>query len=51
MVWIVHLVKPPTPYLYKPGYFPRSFAYKRDAMNLKRSVESNGGKAKVVPSK
>jgi len=51
MGWIVVLVKPTTGYLFHPGYFPRKFHYKRDAEELKRVVESNGGQAEVKPAK
>ena len=48
MAWTVKLVKNPTPFLYKNDYFPRTFAYKKDAVELKKQVENKGGEAQVV---
>lgn len=48
-MWIVRLVKP-IPSLkndFRAGYFPRKFAYKRDAVELQREVAAKGGEAVV----
>ena len=46
--WIVVLVeKPPMHYVYRDGFFPRKFAYKRDAEELVKEVARKGGEAKL----
>lgn len=50
-VWIVKLVKPPTVNTYHPDFFPRTFAYKKDAILLKQEVEKKGGEAVVEKRK
>ena len=45
--YTVVLIKNPVPYNYPPGYFPRGFAYKKDAEKLAADIEKNGGKAEV----
>lgn len=50
-MWIVKLVKPPTVNTYHPDFFPRTFAYKKDAILLKQEVEKKGGEAVVEKRK
>ena len=47
--WVVKLTKQPNHHTnyYPPGYFPRGFHYKKEALNLKKEVEEMGGKATV----
>ena len=49
MPWIVKLVKEPTRYVYRRGFFPRKYHYKRDALDLVQEVKSNGGEAVCEP--
>lgn len=53
MPWIVKLVKPIPPQnnTYRDNWFPRTFAYKKDAVALKEEVEKKGGEAKVEQAK
>jgi hypothetical protein len=46
-MWIVKLVKTPVINVYKQDYFPRKFAYKKDAEKLAKEVQRNGGEAIV----
>lgn len=48
--YTVTLEKNPVPYSYPPDYFPRKFAYKKDAEMLVAEIERNGGKATIKPS-
>lgn len=48
MPWIVILTQPPKINDFRPGFFPRKCHYKKDAEELKREVESKGGKALVT---
>jgi hypothetical protein len=48
--YLVVLEKNPVPYNYPPGYFPRKFAYKKDADKLAEEIDRNGGKAVVMPN-
>ncbi len=50
-MWKVVLIKSPTPFPWKPDYFPREFAYKKDALALKKLVEESGGTASVEKTK
>lgn len=43
--WTVRLLKKPKVNDFRSDYFPRSFALKRDAMELVREVEGKGGEA------
>jgi hypothetical protein len=45
--YTVVLIKNPVPYNYPPDYFPRKFAYRREADMLVAEVGRNGGKAEV----
>lgn len=47
MPWLVKMVSPPKNHSYRHGFFPRSFHYKRDAVNLQQEVQRAGGKAVV----
>lgn len=47
MPWIVTLIKKPNRYTFKDDYFPRKFAYKRDAVQLQKEIEEKGGEATV----
>ena len=49
MPWIVKIIKPPVPYHYGKDYFPRKFYYKKDAVQLRDSVNANSGQAVVEP--
>ena len=51
MPWIVRLIKTPTVNVFRSGFFPRKFHYKKDALELKREVESKGGQAVVEKDK
>ena len=44
-MWQVRLIKKPIQNDFRNDYFPRSFAYKKDALNLVKEVESKGGEA------
>lgn len=50
-MWIVKLVKLPTFNDFRAGYFPRRFAYKKDALTLAREVKEKGGEATVEKGK
>jgi hypothetical protein len=43
MAYIVRLTKDPKPFHWRRNYFPRKEAYRRDAIALKKAVESLGG--------
>ncbi len=47
MPWVVKLVKTPTINDFRSGFFPRTFHYKKDALELKQEVEQKGGQAVV----
>ena len=52
MPWIVKLVKEgdlDLGYIYRDGYFPRRFHYKKDAQNLAEEVDRLGGMALIEP--
>lgn len=46
--WSVEIVRGPFAGVYRAGYFPRGFHYKRDAVKLLAEVGRNGGEARVV---
>jgi hypothetical protein len=46
-MWVVKLLKTPTVNDFRSDYFPRKFAYKKDAAELVKEVEQKGGKAVV----
>lgn len=48
MPWKVELVKYPKPFTWQSDYFPRTFHYKKDALELKKEVEANGGEVRVT---
>lgn len=46
MAWQVRLIKKPRNIgNYPPNYFPRKFAYKKEAMDLAHYIKSQGGVA------
>lgn len=45
MTWIVKLIKKPKVNDFRADYFPRRFAYKRDALALVHEVKEKGGQA------
>ncbi len=49
MPWIVICIKRPPAHrdYFRDDFFPRRFAYKRDALELKQEVTLNGGEAVV----
>ncbi len=47
MPWTVKLIKAPKPNHFKEGYFPRTFAYKGQALVLVATVKVLGGEAVV----
>ena len=49
--WVVSLLREPTAYAYHRNYFPRYFAYKKDALNLVEEVKKVGGLAQCHPFK
>lgn len=46
-MWVVKLVKTPNTNDFRSGFFPRKVWYKKDALELKKEVESKGGQAVV----
>ena len=46
--WLVKLVKTPVLNDFRSDFFPRGFAYKKDALELKKEVEKKGGEAQVI---
>ena len=47
MTWLVVLTKQP-PMLYPPGYFPRKFETKDDAMAVMTRIQAEGGEAQLT---
>ncbi len=50
-MWVVILEKPPVVNPWKSDYFPRTFAYKKEAKLVADQVSANGGKARVEKAK
>jgi hypothetical protein len=51
MPWQVILIRPPRINDFGSDFFPRKFAYKRDAQQLKEEVKHKGGEARVERTK
>lgn len=47
MAWVVTILKMPVINDFRSGFFPRKVHYKKDALALKKEVESKGGQAEV----
>jgi hypothetical protein len=46
-MWVVKLIKEPTPNTFRSNFFPRQTHYKESALVLKAEIESKGGEAIV----
>ncbi len=51
MPWTVKLTKTPTINDFRSDFFPRKFAYKKDAQELQKEVENKGGKSQLIKEK
>ena len=50
-MWLVKIVKMPTINDYRSNFFPRKVYYKKDALELKKEVETKGGQAYIERTK
>lgn len=48
MPWIVRLIRAPKINDFRSDFFPRRFAYKKDAEELRKEVAGKGGEAVVL---
>jgi hypothetical protein len=46
-MWQVTLTKPPSPGIFREGFFPRKIHYKRDAETLVEEVRTHKGDAEI----